>query len=229
VQNSEVAGTGFVSAYLYDAADRPIAGGNVGVTGALGDAHVQAALPSAPAADQTVVTSHSAQYGGGVTITFDSRLPSGTYKALLIAGGNARGWSWSLRGNGVSAPTASTSGSTVYAYGAKDFYGIASVQGYAGAFNVASMGAALNVATQRTITAAHSLVGIGFFAPGTTVHPDMTMDGPGGTRTCPCGLAAVAGSDAAGPGSYSFHYTGVGAGTSNFADIVLGVADAYLP
>jgi len=230
VQNSEVAGAGFVSAYLYDATNRPVAGGNVGVTGAMGDVHMQAALPPAPGAEQTVVTSHSAQYGGGVTITFDSLLPPGTYKALLIAGGNARGWSWALRGNAsVSAPTASITGSDVYAYSAKDFSGLASVQGYAGAFNVPSAGAALNVATQRAITAAHSLVGIGFFAPGTTIHSDMTMDGPGGSRTCPCSLGAVTGSDAAGPGSYSFRYTGVGAGPSNFADFVLGVADAYLP
>ena len=230
VQNNEVSGVGFASVYLYNSANQAIAGGNLGVSGALGEAHVQSSLPPAPGAEHTVVTSHSALYGGGVTISFDSTLPAGTYKALLIAGGNARGWSWALRGNAaVSAPTARTSGSDVYAYSSKDFSGAASVQGYAGAFNVGSMGATVNVATQRSITARRALVGIGFFAPGGNVHPEMTMDGPGGSRGCPCPLGAVAGPDAAGPGTWTFRYTGVGAGTSNLAEVIVGVADAFLP
>src|SRR3954469_5505949 len=180
VRNNEVNGAGFATAYLYDANNRALGGASVGVIGAMGNVHVQSSIPPAPGVEQTVVTSHSVLYGGEVNITFDgATLQPGTYKALFIAGGDARGWSWSLTGNSaVSAPTASTSGSDVYAYSAKDFTGTVSTQAYAGAFGVPSAGAALNVGTSRSITAAHNLVGIGFFSPATALKADMTMQGP---------------------------------------------------
>jgi hypothetical protein len=176
-------------------------------------------------------TTRSVPYGGEVNITFDSAsLPPGTYKALFVAGGDGTGWSWALKGNsGVSAPTARTSGSDVYAFSAKDFAGPASAQAYAGLGGISSMGAAGNVGTERAITAAHTLVGMGFFAPGTTAKVEMTMQGPGGSQTCNCTLSEFAGPHAAGPGTWRFTYTGAGAGTSNLSDVLLGVADAYLP
>lgn len=231
VTNNSVTGAGFVTAYLYDATNRALGGASVGILGNQGDVHVQANVAPVPAADQTVVTTRSVPYGGVVNITFDSAsLPPGTYKALFIAGGNGRGWSWSLNGNAaVSRPTATTSGSDVYAYSAKDFAGPVSTQAYAGSLNVASTGAAVNVGTTRSITAAHALVGIGFFAPSTVAKVDMTMAGPTGARSCTCTLPAFAGPDAAGPGTWRFTYTGAGAGPSNMADVLLGVADAQLP
>jgi hypothetical protein len=230
VTNNNVFGPGFASAYLYDANDHALAGGNVGVLGNLQDVHVQANLPPVPPAEQTVVTSRSAQYGAGVTITFDTSLPPGTYKAIFVAGGRGTGFTWALEGNAaVAPPSATTSGSDVYSYSAKDFSGTASVQAYAGAYNISSMGAAANLATERSITAKHTLVGIGFFAPGAKAVVNMSMDGPGGTRSCNCALSDFTGPGAAGPGTWNFTYTGVGAGPSNFSDLILGVADAYLP
>jgi hypothetical protein len=231
VLNSNVEGPGFVSVYLYDATDRGLVGGNVGILGNLGDLHYEVNTPPVPPAEKTIVTTRSVPYGGEVNITFDSAsLPPGTYKAIFVAGGDGTGWTWALKGNSaVSAPSATTSGSDVYAYSAKDFSGPASAQAYAGAGGVSSMGAAANVHTQRSITASHTLVGMGFWAPGTTAKVEMTMDGPGRLGTCPCPLSDFTGSAAVGPGTWRFMYTGVGAGTSNLADILLGAADASLP
>ena len=231
ILNSNVNSPGFASLYVYDATDHTLAGGNVGITGNLGDAHLAVNLPPAPVAEKTIVTSRSVGYGGQVNVTFDSSsLPPGTYKALFVAGGDGTGWSWSLSGNSqVSTPIASTSGTDVYAYSSKDFSGTVSMQAYAGAYNASSMGAAINVGTERSMTAAHTLVGIGFFAPGTAVHTDMSMQGPTGSQTCPCPLASFTGPGVAGPGTWTFTYTGAGAGTSNLSDVVLGAADASLP
>lgn len=232
ILNSNVSGPGFASLYVYDASDRTLAGGNVGITGNLGDAHLAANLPPAPAAEKTIVTSRSIPYGGEVNVTFDSSsLPPGTYKAVFVAGGDGSGWSWALKGNSqVSAPMATTSGPDVSAYSSKDFSGPVSTQAYAGAYSVSSMGAALNVGTQRAMTATHTLIGIGFFAPGTTVKTDMTMRGPDGdAQNCPCALSDFKGAGAAGPGTWTFSYTGGGAGFSNWSDVVLGAADVSLP
>lgn len=231
ILNSNVSGPGFASLYLYDASDRALVGGNVGITGNMGHAHIQANLPPAPPAEQTVMTIGSVPYGGQVTITFDNNLPPGRYKAIFVAGGNQHGWTWALNGNAaVSAPTATTRGSDVYAYSAKDFTGTSSVQAYAGGYSVSSMGAAANVGTQRSITAAHTLVGIGFLPGPLAVKTDATMHGPGGqSQTCYCPLSDFTGAGAAGRGTWTFTYTAVGAGTSNMADGVLGAADAYLP
>ena len=230
ILNSNVSGPGFASLYLYDASDRALAGGNVGITGNMGHAHLEASLPPAGPAEQTVTTTGSIPYGGQVTVTFDG-LPPGTYKAIFVAGGNKHGWTWALNGNpAVSAPTAATNGTDVYAYSAKDFTGSVSTEAYAGAFGVSSMGAAANVATQRSISAKHTLVGIGFFPGPQAVRSDATMHGPAGqSRSCACALSDVTGPGAAGPGTWTFTYTALGAGTSNMADGVLGVADAYLP
>jgi hypothetical protein len=231
VLNSNVSGPGFASLYLYDASDRALTGANVGITGNMGDAHVETSLPPAPPAEQTVTTIRSVPYGGQVTITFDNTLPPGTYKAIFVAGGNQHGWTWALNGNAsVSAPTATTNGSDVYAYSAKDFSGSLSAQAYAGAYSASSMGAAANVGTQRSITAAHTLVGIGFLPGPEAVKADATMHGPGGrSQSCFCPLSDFTGPGAAGPGTWTFTYTAAGAGTSNMADGVLGAADAYLP
>ena len=231
ILNSNVFGPGFASLYLYDASDRGLGGGNVGITGNMGDAHLEASVPPAPPAEQTVTTVRSVPYGGQVTITFDTSLPPGTYKAVFVAGGNQYGWTWALNGNAaVSAPTATTSGSDVYAYSAKDFSGTVSAQGYAGAYGVSSMGAAANVNTQRSITASHTLVGIGFFPGPLAVKADATMHGPNGqSQSCYCALSDFTGPGTAGPGTWTFTYTAVGAGISNMADGVLGAADAYLP
>lgn len=92
ILNSNVSGPGFASLYLYDAADHTLGGGNVGITGNLGDAHLQVNLPPAPAAEKTVVTSRSIPYGGEVNLTFDSTsLPPGTYKAVFVGGGDGTG------------------------------------------------------------------------------------------------------------------------------------------
>src|SRR5438445_89860 len=56
VLNSNVLGPGFASLYLYDASDRALSGGNVGITGNMGDAHLEASVPPAPPAEQTVTT-----------------------------------------------------------------------------------------------------------------------------------------------------------------------------
>ena len=232
ILNSNVFGPGFASLYLYDASDRGLGGADVGITGNMGDAHLEASVPPAPPAEQTVTTIRSIPYGGQVTITFDSTsLPSGTYKAVFVAGGNQYGWTWALNGNtAVSAPTATTSGTDVYAYSAKDFYGTFSAQAYAGAYGVSSMGAAANVSTQRSITASHTLIGIGFFPGPLAVKADATMHAPNGqSRSCWCPLSDFTGPGAAGPGTSTFTYTAVGAGFSNMADGVLGAADAYLP
>jgi hypothetical protein len=232
VLNSNVGGPGFVSLYLYDATDRGLGGASVGILGNLGDLHYQVNTPPITPAEQTIVTTRSVPYGGQVNVTFDSAsLPPGTYKAIFVAGGDGTGWTWALKGNSaVSPPTATTSGSDVFAYSAKDFSGPASAQAYAGGWSVSSMGAAANVHTQRSITASHTLVGIGFLAPGaTTAKVEMTMDGPGRVANCYCPLADVTGSGAAGPGTWRFTYTGAGAGTSNLADVLLGAADASLP
>ena len=230
ILNSNVSGPGFASLYLYDASDRALAGANVGITGNMGHAHLEASLPPMAPAEQTVTTIGSVPYGGQVTLTFDG-LPPGTYKAIFVAGGNQHGWTWALNGNAaVSVPTATTNGSDVYAYSAKDFTGSVSAQAYAGAYGVSSMGAAANIATQRSITARHTLVGIGFLPGPEAVKADATMHGPGAqSRSCACALADFTGPGAAGPGSWTFTYTAIGAGTSNMADGVLGVADAYLP
>ena len=231
VLNSNVFGPGFATLYLYDASDRGLGGASVGITGNMGDAHLEASVPPAPPAEQTVTTIRSIPYGGQVTITFDSTsLPPGTYKAMFVAGGNQYGWTWALNGNSaISAPSATTSGSDVYSYSAKDFSGTASAQAYAGAYGVSSMGAAANLGTQRSITAAHTLVGIGFFPGPLAVKADASMHGPGGDRGCWCPLSDFKGPGAAGPGTWTFTYTAVGAGFSNQADGVLGAADAYLP
>lgn len=231
ILNSNVSGPGFASLYLYDANDRALTGGNVGITGNMGDVHLQANLPPAPAAEKTVVTSRSIPYGGEVNLTFDSAsLAPGTYKAVFVGGGDGTGWTWALKGNSaVSAPVATTGGSDVFAYSSKDFWGTASTQAYAGWGAVASMGAALNVATQRSVTAAHTLVGIGFFAPGTVTRTDMTMHGPTGTQSCTCSFSGFQGPGVVGPGTWTFTYTGGGAGFSNWSDMVLGAADAWLP
>ncbi|HZQ85626.1 MAG TPA: hypothetical protein VFA83_12345 [Acidimicrobiales bacterium] len=231
ILNSNVSGPGFASLYLYDASDRALAGGNVGITGNMGDVHVEASLPPAAPAEQTVTTIRSVPYGGQVTITFDNNLPPGTYKAIFVAGGNQHGWTWALNGNSaVSAPRATTKGSDVYAYSAKDFTGSLSTQVYAGGYSVSSMGAAANVGTQRSITAAHTLVGIGFLPGPLAAKADATMHGPGGqSQSCFCPLSDFRGPGAAGPGTWTFTYTAIGAGTSNMADGVLGAADAYLP
>jgi hypothetical protein len=231
ILNSNVAGPGFASLYLYDASDRALAGANVGITGNMGDVHVGASLPPAAPAEQTVTTTRSVPYGGQVTITFDNNLPPGTYKAIFVAGGNQHGWTWALNGNAsVSAPSATTSGSDVYAYSAKDFTGTLSTQTYAGAYSVSSMGGAANVGTQRSITAQHTLVGIGFLPGPVAVKADAAMHGPGGqSQSCYCPLSDFTGPGAAGRGTWTFTYTAVGAGTSNMADGVLGAADAYLP
>ena len=153
------------------------------------------------------------------------------WPTVFVAGGNQYGWTWALNGNAaVSAPTATTSGSDVYAYSAKDFYGTFSAQAYAGAYGVSSMGAAANVSTQRSITASHTLIGIGFFPGPLAVKADATMHAPNGqSRSCWCPLSDFTGPGAAGPGTSTFTYTAVGAGFSNMADGVLGAADAYLP
>src|SRR5437868_8260139 len=231
ILNSIVFGPGFATLYLYDASDRGLGGASVGITGNMGDAHLEASVPPAPPAEQTVTTIRSIPYGGQVTITFDSNsLPPGTYKAMFVAGGNQYGWTWALNGNSaVAAPSATTSGSDVYSYSAKDFSGTASAQAYAGAYGVSSMGAAANVGTQRSITAAHTLVGIGFFPGPLAVKADASMHGPGGDRSCWCPLSDFNGPGAAGPGTWTFTYTAVGAGFSNLAEGVLGAADAYLP
>jgi hypothetical protein len=231
ILNSNVTGPGFASLYLYDATDHGLGGANVGILGNLGDVHSQVNVPPVPPVDQTIVTTRSIPYGGQVTITFDSTsLPPGTYKAVFVAGGDGTGWTWSLSGNSaVSPPTASTSGSDVYAYSAKDFSGPASAEAYAGFGAVSSMGAQVSLHTERAITAAHTLIGIGFFAPGTNVNTEMTMEGPGRTATCSCAFSNFAGPDAVGPGTWTFRYTGAGAGTSNLADILLGAADVSLP
>jgi hypothetical protein len=231
VLNSNVKGPGFVSLYVYDARDRGLGGGNVGILGNLGDLHYQVNTPPVPPAEQTIVTTRSIPYGGEVNVSFDSAsLPAGAYKAIFVAGGDGTGWTWALKGNSaVSPPTSTTSGSDVYAYSAKDLSGPASAQAYAGFGGVSSMGAAANVHTQRSITAAHTLVGMGFWAPATAAKVEMTMDGPGRIDACNCPLADFTGPAAAGPGTWRFMYTGAGAGTSNLADILLGVADAYLP
>ncbi|MBV8303270.1 MAG: hypothetical protein JOZ04_03610 [Acidimicrobiia bacterium] len=231
ILNSNVSGPGFASLYIYDASDHTLAGGNVGITGNLGDAHVQVNVPPAPSVDKTVVTSRSIPYGGEVNINFDSTsLPPGTYKAVFVAGGDGTGWTWALKGNAeVSPPTATTSGSDVYAYSAKDFSGLASTQTYAGFGAVASMGGEANAETQRSSTAAHTLVGIGFFAPATGAAVQMGMQGPTGSQSCICTLSDFRGPGAAGPGTWTFTYTGAGAGTSNLADVLVGAADAFLP
>lgn len=230
VLNSNVSGPGFASLYLYDASNRALTGANVGITGNLGHAHLQSSLPPAPPAEQTVTTMGSVAYGGEVTITFDGIAP-GTYKAIFVAGGNQHGWTWALNGNSaVSKPTATTGGQDVYTYSAKDFSGSLSAQTYAGALSVSSMGAAANVGTHRSITAAHTLIGIGFNPGPAAAKVDATMHGPDGqSRSCSCALGEFTGPGAAGPGTWTFTYTAVGAGTSNMADGVLGVADAYLP
>jgi len=230
VLNSNVSGPGFASLYLYDASNRVLNGANVGITGNMGDAHVEASLPPALPAEQTVATMRSIPYGGQVTITFDGIAP-GTYKAIFVAGGNQRGWTWALNGNSsVSKPTATTKGTDVYTYSARDFTGSLSTQAYAGALSVSSTGAAANVGTQRSITGRRTLVGIGFLPGPEAVKADATMHGPSGqSRSCACALAEFTGPGAAGPGTWTFTYTAVGAGTSNMADGVLGAADAYLP
>jgi len=232
ILNSNVPGPGFATLYLYDASDRALGGASVGITGNMGDAHLGASVPPAPPAERTVTTIRSVPYGGQVTLNFDSNsLPPGTYKAVFVAGGNQYGWTWSLNGNAaVSAPAATTSGTDVYSYSAKDFSGTLSAQAYAGAYNASSMGAAANVGTQRSITANHTLVGIGFFPGPLAAKVDASMHGPDGqTRSCWCPLVDVTGPGAAGPGTSTFTYTAVGAGFSNQADGVLGAADVYLP
>src|SRR5947209_15827141 len=48
VLNGNVFAPGFASLYLYDASDRTLGGANVGITGNMSDAHLEASVPPAP-------------------------------------------------------------------------------------------------------------------------------------------------------------------------------------
>lgn len=131
----------------------------------------------------------------------------------------AKSFSHELRAEEGVEHLGTESGNETFLYQARDFEGVASVQG-----STPEGGARAQVITQKTVEAEHRIVG--WFDSTRASAGTMTADTPDGEEECRCRPWAELGIDGS-PGTYTFNLTGVGATSSG--QVFLGGADVSLP
>lgn len=132
---------------------------------------------------------------------------------------NATGFSHEVRAEEGVDLIGSKSGNETFLYQARDFEGLASVQG-----STPEGGARAQILTQKTIEVENRFVG--WFDHTRASEGLMTADTPDGKEECPCrpwDELSIEGS----PGTYAFNLTGAGA--TNSGQVFLGGADVALP
>lgn len=164
----------------------------------------------------------------------------GRFKVLLFVAGDAESWSYKVEGSGVTDLVKDV-GNRTFFYLSDDFEATASARAHAripttpetapwvGA--VSNLGARATVEGHLSLDVEDTLIanfGSVAFAP----HQTFSVDSPGGPIDCGfygCGFNRFEGSRHCGPGTYTFNTTGVNAGLSAWAELVLTGADARLP
>lgn len=158
----------------------------------------------------------------------------GTYTVVMWFAGSAS-WSWAVRGEAGSAIAASDAGDSAYLFMSKDFTSTAHVQAYQ-----RGLGGRAQLEGSLPIEVADGLIGL--YLNGLTSVAQMSVTTPRGEVACHTGPVTVplilgaacvffdlAGDGVSGPGTYTFHSSGAGAGPAGFDDVWFGGADARLP
>lgn len=158
---------------------------------------------------------------------------TGEIKLLLWAIGETKRTILELRGEQGVAYIASKMGHRSFLHTSMDFKGLANLQAGGNAvvpFGYGDfVGARANVQTSITEQVEGTLVGS--FKPVSASVDQMTADTPSGPRDCSCYFWNFVEEDSetpAGPGPYTFHLTGAGAG-GGLGEILLSGVDAALP
>lgn len=164
----------------------------------------------------------------------------GRHKVLMFVAGDAESWRYEVEGSGVT-DLVKEAGNRTFFHLSDDFDATASARAHArvpttpetapwvGSFsNVGARATAeghLSLDVEDTLIANFGSVA---FAP----HQTFSIDSPDGPIDCGfygCGFNRFEGTRHHGPGSYRFNTTGVNAGLSAWAELVLTGADARLP
>lgn len=199
-----------------------------------------------PAAGVDIGVVESPDPDGGMRILLTLNDPAfppiltGTYKVLMFAAGDAQSWNYSVRGTGIS-DLVKDLGDRTFLYLSDDFEAAANAAAHARVplppeaqpwvGSVSNVGARVTVDGSFAIDVRDTLMlnfGSVAFAPSQTFSID-SPDGPIDCGFYGCGFNRFEGPYHHGAGRYTFHTTGVNAGLSYMAELVLSGADARLP
>lgn len=145
-----------------------------------------------------------------------------TFKLLFWLAGGVDAWNYTTTTTPGTILLGNDSGPDAYLFQAKDLQGGSNLRAYP-----LGVGARAEYDTTRSLPVHDALIGL--YGDEATNDDILSLTTPADERACPCAFNNATGPNALGPGTYTLHLTGLGAGASGLADIVFSAADARLP